>query len=127
MVRVNNGTPRTITVDADLIEQRPDLVARYLACLLETAEWATKHAEEVVKIVSTETGGGEAGVRKAYGTELHQRLRPSLSEQFITGLRSHKDFLWRWGFLQSDVDLDAWIDPTPLGAAAELIHATTVS
>lgn len=37
LMRINNGTPRTITVDAELVEQRPDLVARYLACLLETA------------------------------------------------------------------------------------------
>ncbi|MBV9384799.1 MAG: ABC transporter substrate-binding protein [Chroococcidiopsidaceae cyanobacterium CP_BM_ER_R8_30] len=126
LIRVNNGTPRTITVDAELIEQRPDLVARYLACLIETAEWAESHAQEVVRVVSTETGGGAAGVRKAYGSELHRRLRPRLSSQFITGLKAHKEFLLRWGFIESDFDIDAWINPTPLVEAEKLTHSKEV-
>jgi hypothetical protein len=30
-VRINNGTPRTLTVDAGLIDEHPDLVARFQA------------------------------------------------------------------------------------------------
>jgi ABC-type nitrate/sulfonate/bicarbonate transport system substrate-binding protein len=121
LIRVNNGTPRTVTVDAALVEERPDLATRYLVALLETAVWAEAHPDEVVRVVSTETGGGAAGVRKAYGTELHRRLRPALSDSWIEGLRSHKDFLLRWGFLEADVDIDAWVDPTPLAEAERLV------
>lgn len=120
LVRVNNGTPRTITVNAELVEQHPDLVVQYLACLFQTSKWAETHAQEVVRIVSQETGGGEEAVRKAYGSKLHQRLQPALSEEWIAGLKLHKDFLLKWGFIPTDFDIDAWIVREPLAIAQKL-------
>jgi ABC-type nitrate/sulfonate/bicarbonate transport system substrate-binding protein len=121
LIRVNNGTPRTITVNADLVEQRPNLIVEYLACLLQTSKWAESHSEDVVKTVSIETGGSEEAVRKAYGSELHLRLRPDLSTQWIAALKSQKDFLLKWGFIPSDFDIDAWIASEHLAEAQELV------
>ncbi|GAA6624016.1 ABC transporter substrate-binding protein [Scytonema sp. NUACC26] len=121
LVRVNNGTPRTITVNADLVEQRPDLIVEYLACLLQTSKWAETHSEDVVRTVSVETGGSEEAVRKAYGSELHLRLRPDLSKQWIAALNSQKDFLLKWGFIPADFDIDAWIAPKYLAEAQKLV------
>ncbi|NEQ29331.1 MAG: ABC transporter substrate-binding protein [Microcoleus sp. SIO2G3] len=128
LIRVNNGTPRTVTVNAELIEQRPDLVVQYLTCLLETAAWAETQPDQVVKVVAAETGSGEAGVRTAYGTKLHQRLHPDSSPQWIEGLTAHKDFLLRWGFIQHDFEIDRWIDPAPLAAAKQRVkHSSPAS
>jgi ABC-type nitrate/sulfonate/bicarbonate transport system substrate-binding protein len=123
LVRINNGTPRTITVNADLVEQRPDLIAQYLACLFQTSKWAETHYQDVVRIVSQETGGGEAAVRKAYGPKLHQRLQPNLSNEWISALKLHKDFLLKWGFIPADFDIDAWIVLEPFAEAQKLIKS----
>jgi ABC-type nitrate/sulfonate/bicarbonate transport system substrate-binding protein len=49
-VRVNNGTPRPITVDRRFLEEQPELVGRYLAVLLRTAAWAELNPAEVVEL-----------------------------------------------------------------------------
>jgi ABC-type nitrate/sulfonate/bicarbonate transport system substrate-binding protein len=125
-VQINNGTPRPITVDRALVEERPDLVSRYLAVLLRTAEWAETHPDEVVRIVGGETGGDDAAVRGAYGPQLHRRLRPSLAKELIERLKIQKDFLRAWKVLPADFSVDDWIAPGPL-AEAETIVAQTPS
>ena len=45
-VRVNNGTPRPITVDQRVLRERPDIVARFLAVLLQAADWAADGAAD---------------------------------------------------------------------------------
>jgi ABC-type nitrate/sulfonate/bicarbonate transport system substrate-binding protein len=119
-VQINNGTPRPITVDRELVDERPDLVARYLAVLLRTAEWAESHADEVVRIVGGETGGDAAAVRSAYGPALHRRLRPSLAPELIDRLETQKNFLRDWKVLPGDFSVPDWIAPRPLVEAEAL-------
>lgn len=42
-VRINNGTPRTLTVDAKLIDDHPDIVSRFLARVVDAGNWARVH------------------------------------------------------------------------------------
>jgi ABC-type nitrate/sulfonate/bicarbonate transport system substrate-binding protein len=121
-VRVNAGTPRPITVDRTLAAERPDLVARYLAVLLQTGKWAESHPDEVVTAIATETGTSEDSVRRGYGPNLHFRFNPSLSDEFVRGLEIQKDFLSEHDFLAADFDFGNWVDRRPLALAAELIQ-----
>lgn len=41
----------------------------------------------------------------------------TLEESSIEALSDFKDFLFAWGFLQSDFDVRSWIDPRPLARA----------
>jgi sulfonate transport system substrate-binding protein len=119
-VRVNAGTPRPITVDRTLAVEHPQIVARYLAVLLRTAQWATANQDEVVRAVAAETGKSEQAVIQGFGGRLHVSLTPSLSDQYVKGLELQKDFLVREGFL-ADFDYSAWILREPLALAEGLL------
>ena len=114
LVRVNNGTPRTITVDAALDN---DAVAGVLAALLRAAEWAAGNRLDLERVLAAETGAAGHGLARAYGDA---RLHPDLSESWLTALEAQRDFLARHGFLAGDVDVRAWVDPLPLARARQL-------
>ncbi|MFC6885361.1 MULTISPECIES: ABC transporter substrate-binding protein [Actinomadura] len=115
--RVNNGTPRPITVHARLLEERPDLVVTFLAETLRAADWAAGHPERVREILAGETRSGAEGVATAYRDGFHRSLHPDLSDERLGLLRAQKDFLLVHGFLDADVDVDAWAAPEPLRLA----------
>ncbi len=117
--RVNNGTPRPITVHADLLAEHPDLVAGFLAQTLRAADWAARNREAVRDILAAETRSGADGVATAYRGDFHHELHPDLSPERLELLRIQKDFLLLHGFLAADVDLDAWVAHEPLAAARE--------
>lgn len=121
LVRVNAGTPRPITVDRTLALEHPELVARYLAVLLRTAEWAGQHPAEVVAAVAAETGARTQAVARGFGPALHRRFTPALSELFLEGLSAQKEFLLREGFLPGDFDFNDWVVRQPLELAQRLI------
>jgi ABC-type nitrate/sulfonate/bicarbonate transport system substrate-binding protein len=121
-VRVNAGTPRPITVDRKLAVERPELVARYLAVLLRTAQWAERHPAEVVTAIAAETGAREQEVRRGFGDTLHRSLEPKLSDLYVAGLAAQKKFLLEEGFLAADFDYDGWIVREPLEIARNLVN-----
>lgn len=120
LLRVNAGTPRPVTVNADLARNHPEIVARYLAVLQKTAQWAARHPEEVVSAIAAETGATQAAVRRGFGPHLHERFAVTLSDISVAGLRAQKDYLVREGFIR-DFDFDTWIDTAPLALAQTLL------
>ncbi|MEH1014776.1 ABC transporter substrate-binding protein [Micromonospora sp. CPCC 206060] len=119
--RINNGTPRPITVAGWLLDERPDLVDRFLAVLIEAADWAAGHPTEVARILSAETGAGTTGVAGAYRAGQHRTLHPDLSPERRTLLAEQERFLRDHGFLAASVDVRGWADPEPLRRAHELV------
>ena len=119
-LRINNGTPRPITVGRSYLERHPERVARYLAVLLRTGHWAEAHPEEVLADLAQEAGTDRAAILHAYGEAVHRRLVPQLSAEYIEGLRNQTRWLAAWGFLTGTVDVDAWIDARPLAEAERL-------
>lgn len=117
--RVNNGTPRPITVHEDLLEQHFELVVDFLEELFDTADWAKDHLDEVLQILESETIAGAESVATAYRNNFHLGLHPSLDPTRLELLKQQKDFLWLHGFLEHDVDIDAWVDARPLQAVLE--------
>lgn len=121
LVRVNNGNPRPVTVDRRTAEERPDLVARYLATLIRAADWAAQHPDEVFAIIGKEVGRTSEEARAAYGEIAHRNFGLDLSPLRRDGLARQKDFLLRHGFITHDFDVAAWIDPRPLPLALALV------
>ncbi|MFB9836892.1 ABC transporter substrate-binding protein [Actinoallomurus acaciae] len=119
--RVNNGTPRPITVDQRLLDDHPDLVVRFLAVLLGAADWAANRPAEVARILQTETGSGPAGVAGAYRGHYHRGLHADLDDLRLTLLAEQEEFLRRHGFHDNPVDVTTWADPAPLAKARALV------
>ncbi|MDV7243098.1 MULTISPECIES: ABC transporter substrate-binding protein [Rhodococcus] len=121
--RVNNGTPRPVTVHADLLEHRPDIVIGFLAESLRAADWAAANVEQVRAIFQTETQSGPEGVVAAYGENFHEGLHLNLSEERVDLLGVQKQFLYAHGFLASDFDLESWVAREPLEQATAQLAA----
>jgi ABC-type nitrate/sulfonate/bicarbonate transport system substrate-binding protein len=119
--RVNNGTPRPITVHRQLLDERPDLVVRFLVQTLRAADWAATHLDEVRAILAEETYSEGDGVVTAYGNEFHRSLHPDLSDERLALLDVQKRFLGVHGFLTEDFDLAGWADAEPLAAARSIV------
>jgi ABC-type nitrate/sulfonate/bicarbonate transport system substrate-binding protein len=118
--RVNNGTPRPITVHEDLLENHFDLVVRFLEQTLRAADWAADNLDDVLDVLQTETFGSREAVAAAYRDGFHKSLHPDLSDDRVNLFEQQKKFLWLHGFSDRDFSLDAWIDRRPLEAAVKL-------
>ncbi|MFJ1614525.1 MULTISPECIES: ABC transporter substrate-binding protein [unclassified Streptomyces] len=121
--RINNGTPRPITVHQHLLDDHPGLVDRFLAVLLRAADWAAGQPGEVARILGAETGAGAEGVAGAYRPGTHLTLHPDLSAERLALLAEQEAGLRAHGFLPEPVDVTAWADPEPLRRAAALAGA----
>ncbi len=117
LTRVNNGTPRPITVHEDLLTDHFDLVVRFLEQTLRAADWAASNLGGVQAILEQETQSGHDGVAAAYRNNFHRSLHPDLSVERVGQLKLQANFLWLHGFLEHSVDVDVWIDRRPLEAA----------
>ncbi|MDH0303720.1 MULTISPECIES: ABC transporter substrate-binding protein [unclassified Pseudomonas] len=119
--RINNGTPRPITVHQRLLDEHFDLVARFLAQTLRAADWAAGNRDALNGILEDETRAGSQGVAEAYRGDFHTTLAPNLSPQRLAFLDTQKTFLNLHGFLERDFDLADWVDHRPLQAAHDLL------
>nr|WP_294501830.1 ABC transporter substrate-binding protein [uncultured Rhodopila sp.] len=120
-IRINNGTPRTLTVDASFIEERPDLAAVLVAQVDRAAAWARANPEETRRIVAREVGVSEEAAGAAYGADVHLKLGLSLDPGQVAAIAHFKDFLLAWGFLENDFDVDAWVDRRPIDSRQEAV------
>jgi ABC-type nitrate/sulfonate/bicarbonate transport system substrate-binding protein len=118
-VRINNGTPRTLTVDRQLIEERPQVVSRFLSRVIDAGAWAAAHPDETLAYIARETGSTVDWVKAAYGDDAASRLGTFLTDEAVDALSDFKDFLFAHGFIPADFDVHAWIDPAPLAAVTE--------
>lgn len=114
--RVNNGTPRPITVHQSLLDDHFDLVVRFLAVTLRAADYVAAQPERLREILEFETAGSAQAVDQAYA-KLHEGLHPTLDPQRLALFEQQKKFLFTHGFLDADFTLADWIDPRPLEAA----------
>jgi ABC-type nitrate/sulfonate/bicarbonate transport system substrate-binding protein len=121
VARANNAFPEALTVSGRLAAERPDLVARVVARVLEAAEWAKTHHRETVTFIAREQGAPEDLVELTYGAELSQTFEVNLDRDKVAAIASQKAFLLKNGFIPADFDLEAWIDWRPLALAHELV------
>ncbi|MFT3922026.1 MAG: ABC transporter substrate-binding protein [Myxococcales bacterium] len=123
--RVNNGTPRPITVHEELLENHFELLVRFLTQTLRAAEWAKENLEGVRNVLEGETRANSAGVEAAYRASFHLALAPDLSSERVELFRQQKDFQLVHGFLDRDFDYDGWIDRRPLEEAQRRLAAAS--
>jgi len=125
--RVNNGTPRPITVHEDFLENHFDLLVRFLYQTLRAAEWAKTNLNGVYDLLEKEIGASREGLQAAYRDGFHQTLAPDLSAERVELFRRQKNFQLVYGILDRDFDFDAWIDPRPLEEARKRLESYPVA
>ena len=121
-LRINNGTPLALTASGALIKERPDLVARWLANVLQAAEWARTHRNETLRIVAAESGVAEEIALEAFGENLPDQLSVDLSDDKVAALDAQKEFLLSHGFIGKDFDIEKFIVRGPLAEANSIIN-----
>ncbi|MGH6806718.1 MAG: ABC transporter substrate-binding protein, partial [Ensifer adhaerens] len=112
-IRINSGSPRILTVDERLAEDRPDLVTKLIATLKRASAWAEAHPDDVRRFVAREVGASEEVVAAANGPDLHRHLGIGLEPELVGAIGHYKDFLHEWGFLAQNFDIEAWVDRRP--------------
>jgi ABC-type nitrate/sulfonate/bicarbonate transport system substrate-binding protein len=121
-IRINNCTPRPLTVSQFLLDHHPEVVRSLLTQVVMAGEWARTHPEATITMVARETGWTESWVRYAYGKEVHENLRLSLSRSCIAGLDTFKNFMAEQSFLPGNFDINDWVDPAPLRDVLEQLR-----
>jgi ABC-type nitrate/sulfonate/bicarbonate transport system substrate-binding protein len=117
LIRANNGTPRTLAVDANLLDNYFDAAVTIVEQVLRAEAWAQDHASEVRRYLARETNASEYWVSIAYGNDAQTKLKTDLAEQSIAAIQNFTDFLARWKFIPNSFDVNEWIDYRPLEAA----------
>jgi ABC-type nitrate/sulfonate/bicarbonate transport system substrate-binding protein len=112
-IRVNSGSPRLLTVDEQLAEERPDLVATLIETILRASAWAEANPNDTVRFIARESSASEEQVLAANGPNVHKHLGLSLTPELVGAVGYYKDFLRDWGFLDGDFDVDQWADHRP--------------
>jgi ABC-type nitrate/sulfonate/bicarbonate transport system substrate-binding protein len=115
-IRINSGSPRVLTVDERLAEDRPDLVTLLLETLARAGRWAAAHPDDVRRFVAREVGASEEVVAAANGPELHHHLGVGLDPTLVDAIEHYKTFLFDNGFLASNFDVASWVYRGPLAA-----------
>lgn len=121
-IRINNGTPRPLTVDATFADERPDLVAELVATVQRVADWANDNPGEAVRFIAREIGVSEEAVLAANGPDVYRNLRLGLDPAELDALSHFKDFLLQWKFIPEDFDVQDWADPRALSAPQDTAH-----
>ena len=123
--RVNNGTPRPITVHQRILDERPELVVRFLVETLRAADWAADDLDEV-----RDPAGRDVSGRRGRRGRLPRRLPPLAAPRplrragrAVRACRS--DFLLAHGFLAARLRPRRLGRPGPLAEAAGRLLALT--
>ncbi|TDU31708.1 2'-hydroxybiphenyl-2-sulfinate desulfinase [Panacagrimonas perspica] len=120
--RVNNGTPRPVTVHQDFLDNHYDLLVRFLHQTLRAADWAKTNLKGVHQFLQAETAASADGVAAAYRDGFHLSLAPDLSDERVELFRQQKTFLLNHQILDRDFDFDQWIDRRPLEDAVKRLQ-----
>lgn len=109
--KVNNATPRLLTVSNSLVRERPDAVVHYARTLLKAATWAAQpeNKAEATAAMARETGVTPADIDTYYTADIHQKLKPELSVRLIETLEVMKSFLHAHGFIEQNFSATEWM------------------
>lgn len=108
LVRVNNGTPRTLTFHEDFIADHPQAVRAVLSVVTEAVHAIGEDRQKLWAILAGETQQSAADAEIAFGSFSTANLLPTLAENRLEALQHQADFLFRQGFIPDHVDVRRW-------------------
>jgi ABC-type nitrate/sulfonate/bicarbonate transport system substrate-binding protein len=122
--RASGDQPLVLTVNGSLLDERPDIVERWISRSLEAADWATQNRSEARRFVASDAGLPEDFVDTAYSTDVSDQLGIGFDEKSIAGLQVQHDHLLAHGFLEgAGFEVEKFFDRGPFEAAREKLAA----
>lgn len=119
ILRVNNGTPRTLTVRQELVDARPALVAAYYDTVHAAYGAIGNDRNRLWTTLASETHEAPEDAEIAYAQVDPDSLVPSLAAKRIAALQDQADFLFEHGFVPARVNVAEWaLDLSALAEAA---------
>jgi len=118
--RVNNSTPRLLTVSESLLHNHPEATVSYVRMLVRAANWAQEHVEDVANVVAVEAGISSEDMGSCFESNYQQKFMPSLSQELLDAVSVMKTFLFDRGYLKHDFALEDWVAPEPIQEALAL-------
>jgi ABC-type nitrate/sulfonate/bicarbonate transport system substrate-binding protein len=115
--RVNNSSPRLLTVSGSLVRTHPEAVVRYVQTLVHAALWARNHPVEAQLSLAAECGVQPEDIARSYQRDIAKRLLPMITPELIEAAEIMKSFLYERGYIPKDFPLAAWLNPEPLQEA----------
>jgi len=115
--RVNNSSPRLLTVSGALVRQHPEAVIRYVQALVRAACWAHAHPVEAWTPIAAECGVQPDDIGRYYRPGFTARLLPAVTPALLAAADVMKTFLYDRGYLSDDFSLASWLNPEPLQEA----------
>lgn len=107
-LRINSGTPRLLTVDAALADERPDLVATLIQTIRQAGNWAAANPEDTARFAARESGVSEEQIHAAHGPGFARSFGLTLDDTALNAVTAYKDFLFQSGFLDADFSVADW-------------------
>lgn len=111
LLRSNNGTPRTLTVDTEFLNQHPEQVKHIVQSVLEAEQWSHQHPQETLHYLAKECHSADKWIPVAYGENAHLNLNTNFDETSILALQDLSDFLYRWNFIEQKINVREWLAP----------------
>lgn len=118
LIRANNGTPRTLAVDINLLDKHFDSAVNILRQVVRAEQWAWQNPDDTRRYLARETNSSEYWVTRAYGEDAHLRLKTDLADSSVDALQDFVSFLHRWKFIPNSFSVRDWIDPRPWEAVS---------
>jgi ABC-type nitrate/sulfonate/bicarbonate transport system substrate-binding protein len=118
------GALNALTVSQRLLDERPDLVARYVATLFEAARWARSHVADSLRVFASEEGVAEEWAAASFGALPAFDLAPTLSAPLLGALQLEADFLAERELISKPVDVVSWSDDHPLQLARGQVQSS---
>ncbi|OTG84144.1 monooxygenase [Acinetobacter sp. ANC 4558] len=111
ILRSNNGTPRTLTVDESFLLNYPEQAQTIVESVLEAEQWSHLHASDTHRYLAKECNSSEQWIHLAYGENAHLKLNTNFDETSVLALQDLSDFLYRWKFIPKQIDVKEWLAP----------------
>ena len=108
LVRVNNGTPRTLTFHEDFIAEHPQAVTAVLHAVRRAVTSIGDDRQRLWSILSAETGQSAEDAETAFGSFAPANLLPDLTEDRLKALQHQADFLLLKDIIPNRVDVREW-------------------
>ncbi|MFT3828168.1 MAG: ABC transporter substrate-binding protein [Opitutaceae bacterium] len=114
-----NNSPYALTVNADLAEQRPEIVTAYLRAAVRAGRWINANREAAAAIIHRTNFYPSV---EAVATAIARTdFVPELSSRSLAGIDITKRFLLEHGYIKRDFDVQQWADDRFLTEALKSI------